>query len=160
MVIFGVVNNVSTSMMQFSFQGFPSFTNYFTTLICCAILLPFSLYKKEEVMSGKSFTWLAQKQYLILGALTVLKYSAWTYAGAWVDGNLQQVLSNLTFVFVFVLSLRILGLKIDVREGIASVVIVLGVILGMYPAIESIAKESLKDSDDDLSDDDDDSIGR
>ena len=152
MTIFGILNNVSTSMMQFSFQGYPSFTNYFAAIVSCAILVLLSLYKKEQVLSGISLTWLAQKQYLILGLITVVTYGSWTYAGAWVDGNLQQVLSNLTFVFVFIFSVPILGLKISKREAFASLIIVLGVLVGMIPALEGI----ITGTDDDGGDDGDD----
>jgi drug/metabolite transporter (DMT)-like permease len=74
-----------------------------------------------------------------LALLTVLTYSCWNYSGAWVDGNLQQVLANLTFVFVFIFSVPVLGLRISKREALASLIIILGVLLGMYPAIHDIA---------------------
>eukprot|EP00042_Codosiga_hollandica_P040679 m.353425 g.353425 ORF g.353425 m.353425 type:complete len:426 (-) comp55923_c0_seq3:1360-2637(-) len=138
MLLFGVLNNVAVSMMSFAMPGYPSFINYFPCILCVPFFYAFAIYKKEEVLSGKALTDRSQAQYWILTWTTVLSWIALSYAAAWVDGNLQQVLSNLGFVFVFIFSVPILRLKISMREAIASLIITGGVLLGTSPAIHDM----------------------
>jgi drug/metabolite transporter (DMT)-like permease len=139
MLCSGVLNNVALAMMSYSFPGYPSFLNYFLTLLSCVVFLILALIRKEDVFGCRSLSWLAQKQYLILTACTVLSWVALEYTSAWVDGDLQQILSNLGFVFVYMFSVPILKLRISRWEFLSSVVIVAGVVVGLIPSMRSLA---------------------
>jgi drug/metabolite transporter (DMT)-like permease len=138
--MFGVLNNVSLSMMSFAFPGYPPFINYFPAIVSLFMFLPLAIYRKEEVLHGKSLTFQAQKQYFLLGILTAFNWGAFSYSAAWVDGNLQQILSNVQSFFVFFFSIPILGLSISKRELLASFVIFGGVLVGMIPTFERMSE--------------------
>eukprot|EP00042_Codosiga_hollandica_P040677 m.353540 g.353540 ORF g.353540 m.353540 type:complete len:425 (-) comp55923_c0_seq11:1297-2571(-) len=139
MTLFGVINAVTSSMVSFVMPGYPSFANYFPSILCAILLVPIALIKKEQVFSGKSLTRTAQWQYCVLTIVTCACWLTWTYSGAWVDGNLQQVLVNLGFVFVYIFSVPILKFKISRREIFAAIIITCGVIIGSYPALEKLS---------------------
>jgi hypothetical protein len=143
MIGFAVLNDIAVSMLDFSFAGFPSFNNYFCTALSVPIFLVIALIRKEEVLSGRSLTWMAQKQYLILAITTVISWDAIAGSAAWVDGNLQQLLANAWFVFVFILSVPMMNLRISKREVLASLVIVGGILLGSYESLKDLSGSGL-----------------
>jgi hypothetical protein len=134
----GVVNNVAISMTAFAMPGFPSFNNYFTALASAILFGTIGYLKGEEIFTGRSRTWAVQKQYMLLGLITTFNWLTYTFTNTWVDGNLQQVLASLIFVFVYIFSVIILKLHISMREVVASLVILIGVFIGFVPALRTM----------------------
>lgn len=146
-LIFGVINNVCVAQMAYEMPSFPSFLNYWVACLSVPLFAAVGKLNGEPVFETFDIEWRRKhpgrawehhKQYLILGFITAMNWITIQYVAAWVNGNLQQVLAGLTPVFVLLLSIPITHLQVTRSELFSFFVVIFGVMVASWPAIEGL----------------------
>jgi len=154
-LIFGVLNNVAVAQMSYQMPSFPSFLNYWVAILSVPFFAALGKLFGEPVFETLDSRWRREhpgqawehhKQYLILGFVTGVNWITIQYVAAWVDGNLQQVVSGLGPVFVLLFSIPLTNLQVTRRELLGSSVAICGVMIAAWPAIKGLLGLSDEDS--------------
>ena len=138
LLIFIVLNNIGGSMMAYVMPKYPSWLLYGTTILYVIGFYFLARYKGEHPFSSHHLSWNQQKQFLILGVLTVANGLCYQFSDPWISGDYAQIISNLGIPSVWFFSLWILKDRFTVKEMLGSLIVFLGVIIGGIPKFSCI----------------------
>ena len=132
-LFFGILNNVGGAMMARSMVNYPAWLLYGTTILYVIIFGVMSIpVMIQSQFKEKYLTWKIQKQFVILGLITVVNGLFFQFSDPFVDGSLQQILGVAQPVCVFLISLLIFPSdKFRCNEYVGSAFVVAGMIIGI-----------------------------
>eukprot|EP01113_Clastostelium_recurvatum_P017470 TRINITY_DN204_c0_g1_i3.p1 TRINITY_DN204_c0_g1~~TRINITY_DN204_c0_g1_i3.p1 ORF type:complete len:405 (-),score=85.26 TRINITY_DN204_c0_g1_i3:862-2076(-) len=96
LVLAGVVNNMSGSMMSYVMPAFPAWLLYFTTIMYTVGFFVIALILGERPFSREILAWSSFRHILWLAFFTAVNGLAFQFSAAWVDGDFSQILTSLS----------------------------------------------------------------
>lgn len=142
-LLFGVANNVSSTMMGYVMPIFPSFLLYWTTLVYTIMFYGIAWYRGQKPFTTEHRTPIKMRQYYWLGAWTAFNGLCFQFSNVWLDGPLQQLLINLSIPITFVINrFYFPQKKYSWKEKLGYGMVLVGIIVGVIPSIKHIEQTS------------------
>lgn len=137
-LFFGVLNNVGATLMGDVMPVYPAFLLYGTTIMYTILFLCIALWQGESPF-GYGCTRQRMGQYGWLALWTALNGLFFQFSDPWVDGDLQQVLTNMQIPITFLFARWLLEDKYTKRELLGTGIVVVAVLVGMVPVFTSLS---------------------
>lgn len=130
--------DVANSMMGYSMQGFPSWQLYF-----CQSLYVFLYFMLAKCMgTAIAGWWDMPRQHrsalMSVSAVQCASYILFSFTNVWVSADLAQVFGYMSMLLVPLLEYVFVGLAWSRRSTLSIVLVIVGLLLGMYPTLRTL----------------------